>query len=80
MSQNKFIVWGQPNCSYCNMAKALLKSKFMDFEYREISNGWTKEDLLDVLPLARGVPQIFVGDIHIGGYKELVEFLNSATF
>jgi len=59
------------------MAKTLLSSKGIDFEERKIGDGWTKEELLESVPSARSVPQIFVNDQYIGGYKELANYLNT---
>lgn len=79
MSQNKFVIWGQPNCLFCNMAKMLLKSKKLEYEYRELGVIHTKQDLDLLVPGVRSVPQIFFENgRHIGGYNELVEYLNSA--
>lgn len=68
----KVIVWSKDGCHYCESAKKLLKSKGVDFEERNISGGrWTKEDLLSAAPSARTVPQIFFGDVCVGGFEDL---------
>lgn len=67
----KAIVWSKYNCPYCDQAKALLKSKGIQFEERKIGDGFTKEDLLESVPTARSVPQIFLDDQLIGGFTEL---------
>lgn len=70
------VVWSKNDCSNCESAKRLLKLKGVDFEERNLSNGkWTKEDLLAAAPSARSVPQIFFGEIHVGGFNELKERL-----
>ena len=67
----KAIVWSKYHCPYCDQAKALLQSKGIPFEERKIGDGYTKEDLLEAVPNARAVPQIFLDDVHIGGLQEL---------
>lgn len=67
----KAIVWSKYQCPYCDQAKALLNSKGIQFEERKIGDGWTKEDLLEAVPTARTVPQIFLDDQLIGGFTEL---------
>ena len=37
---------------------------------------YTKEDLLEVVPHARSVPQIFIGNNLIGGYTDLVKYFS----
>ena len=36
---------------------------------------WTREQLLEAVPTARTVPQIFLEDEYIGGFNELKEKL-----
>lgn len=72
----KALVWSKDNCPYCEQAKALLKSKEIEFEERKIGSGWTKEQLLEAVPTARTVPQIFLGDKLIGGFTELRKYVS----
>ena len=71
----KAIVWSKENCPYCLQAKALLDMKGIEFEERNIQQGWTREQLLEVVPNARTVPQIFLDDKLIGGFTELRQHL-----
>jgi len=59
-------------CPYCNAAKALLKRKGVAYEEIDIAANWERRD--EMMRRAHGqatVPQIFVGDLHIGGNAEL---------
>ncbi len=67
----KAIVWSKYHCPYCDQAKALLTSKGIQFEERKIGDGFTKEELLEAVPTARTVPQIFLDGELIGGFNEL---------
>jgi len=71
----KVIIWSKSNCSYCEQAKSLLEIKGIEFEERKIGDGYSKEDLLEQVPTARSVPQIFINEELIGGYTELKYFL-----
>jgi glutaredoxin 3 len=71
----KAIVWSKNNCSNCDQAKALLNSKGIQFEEKKIGEGWTKEQLLEAVPTARTVPQIFLGEEYVGGFPELKQKL-----
>jgi glutaredoxin len=72
----KAVVWSKYNCQYCDMAKALLNQKNIPFEERKIGDGYTREELLEAVPNARTVPQIFLDDELVGGYNELRTRLN----
>lgn len=67
----KAIVWSKPACSYCDQAIALLTSKGIETEIRKIGDGWTKEQLLEAVPTAKSVPQVFLDEELIGGFNEL---------
>ena len=70
------VVWSKNNCPYCEQAKSLLKLKGIQYEERNINSGnWTKEQLLEAVPSAKSVPQIFLDEEHVGGYQELVRRL-----
>jgi len=67
----KAIVWSKDQCPYCDQAKNLLKMKGIEFEERNVSKDWTREQLLEAVPNARTVPQIFLGEELVGGFNEL---------
>lgn len=71
----KAIVWSKYHCPYCDQAKALLTQRGIPFEERKIGDGYTKEELLEAVPNARTVPQIFLDNTLIGGYTELRQHL-----
>ena len=67
----KAVVWSKDNCPYCEQAKALLKMKGIEFEEKKIGDGYTTEEVLEAVPGARTVPQIFIDEQLIGGFQEL---------
>lgn len=72
----KAIIWSKYHCSNCDQAKALLRQKGIPFEEKKIGDGYTKEELLEAVPTARAVPQIFIDDELVGGFTELKAKLN----
>ena len=73
----KALVWSKDNCPYCTQAKQLLTIKGIEFEERKIGAGYTKEDLLESVPTARSVPQIFIDNTLVGGFDSLVKFFDN---
>ena len=67
----KAIVWSKDHCPYCVQAKTLLEQKGIEYEEKKIGEGYTKEDLLESVPTARTVPQIFLDGELVGGFTEL---------
>jgi len=72
----KAVVWSKDSCPFCDQAKGLLKMKGIEFEEKKIGHGFTREDLLEAVPSARTVPQIFLDDQLIGGFVELRRHLS----
>ena len=75
----KAIVWSKDNCAFCDQAKALLEQRGIEFEERRIGHGYTREQLLESVPNARTVPQIFLDEELIGGFTELRQRLSNAN-
>ncbi len=71
----KAVVWSKDACPFCDQAKNLLKLKGIEYEERNISTDWTREQLLEAVPDARTVPQIFLDGELIGGFTELRKHL-----
>ena len=69
------VVWSKDSCPFCLQAKALLESRGIKFEERNVSKDWTREQLLAAVPTARTLPQIFLDDKLIGGFTELRKHL-----
>jgi len=60
-------------CPYCIRAKQILKSKGVDQieEIRIDSDPQARATMMD-LTRRRTVPQIFIGDTHVGGCDDLI--------
>ena len=74
----KAIIYTTIACGYCMRAKELLKGKQVPFE--EIDVSYDAEGRRVMMEKAGGrmtVPQIFIGDRHVGGWRELYELERS---
>lgn len=70
------VVWSKDKCFYCQMAKNLLELNDIEYEERNMSMGkWSRADMLEAVPDAKTVPQIFIDDEHVGGFTELQQYL-----
>jgi glutaredoxin 3 len=70
------IIWTKDFCNFCTAAKTLMNNKGIDYEERKIGLNYTKEQLLEAVPNARTVPQIFLDEKYVGGYTELKALLD----
>ena len=68
-------VYGTRICLYCDKAENLLKTKDLPFEKIYIDEDDDAKDYI-VKQGFKTVPQIWLDDKWIGGYDDLVRFLN----
>ena len=65
-------LYTSPLCGFCHAAKRLLKSKGVDFtEIDVLAQPKRKSEMMDRAAGRHTVPQIFVGETHVGGCDEL---------
>jgi len=65
-------IYTSPLCGYCHAAKRLLTQKGVTFtEVDVLSNPDRKPEMIQRANGGRTVPQIFVGETHVGGCDEL---------
>ncbi len=65
-------IYTSPFCGYCSAAKRLLTQKGVSFKETNVTLSPARRQ--EMMQRARGrrtVPQIFVGQTHVGGYDEL---------
>ena len=58
-------------CPYCNAAKSLLEDKGVPYEEIDVTEPALRVAMVERAHGRRTVPQIFIGDVHVGGYDEL---------
>lgn len=72
MTAPKIDIYTKFGCGFCYRAKRLLDEKGAEYEEFDITMGGPKRaEMLERAPGARTVPQIFIGDTHVGGSDEL---------
>lgn len=60
-------------CSYCNAAKRLLDKKGVKYTEINIDDDSSLRAEMEKLSNRQSVPQIFIGDFHVGGFDDMVE-------
>ena len=72
MTTPKIDIYTKFTCPFCYRAKNLLSSKGVEYNEYDITMGGAKRDeMMARAPQARTVPQIFIGDVHVGGSDDL---------
>jgi len=71
MPQAEITVYYAPFCPYCTWAKQLLDDKEVEFTLVNVNDGSELRQQMEQRAGRTSVPQIFIGDTHVGGYDEL---------
>ena len=72
MPQQTVTIYTKFGCGYCHRAKQLLDAKGVDYTEHDITMGGARRDeMLQRAPMARTVPQIFIGETYVGGSDDL---------
>lgn len=65
-------IYTSPICGYCHAAKRLLNAKGISFSEIDVfSDPAKKTEMMQRANGGHTVPQIFIGDAHIGGYDDM---------
>ena len=67
-------IYTSPLCGFCHAAKRLLNEKGVSFaEVDVLAQPERKSEMIERANGGRTVPQIFIGDTHVGGCTDLME-------
>ena len=58
-------------CPYCNAAKSLLHDKGVSYEEIDVTDPSLRDEMIQRAHGRRTVPQIFIGETHVGGYDDM---------
>lgn len=68
----KIEIYTSPLCGFCHAAKRLLNQKGVEYHETDVSREPDKKgEMIARANGGRTVPQIFIGDIHVGGCDDL---------
>ena len=59
-------------CPYCVAAKNFLRSQGAEWTERRIDTDPAARDAMVAKARRTSVPQIFIGDVHVGGYDDMM--------
>ncbi len=74
----KALIYSTATCPYCVRAKQLLDVKGITYTEIRVDLDDAKRDEMIARSGRRTVPQIFLGDQHIGGYDDLYDYFKAS--
>ena len=71
-------IYTSPLCGFCHAAKRLLTQKNVEFtEIDVLRDAGRKAEMIERANGGRTVPQIFIGETHVGGCDDLYALENA---
>lgn len=67
----KVEIYTTPTCPYCHAAKSLLDDKGVDYTEITVLDPQLRAAMTERAHGRRTVPQIFIGETHVGGYDDM---------
>ncbi len=74
------IVYTSAICGYCVAAKTFLKNQGLTWKEVRIDLDPVERERMVAATRRTSVPQIFVGDVHVGGYDDLMALHRAGKF
>jgi glutaredoxin 3 len=75
------VIYTTASCAYCELAKAWLTARSVPYREVDVSgNDAERAALVERSGGMRTVPQIFVGNVHVGGYTDLLALDRAGQF
>ena len=72
MTMQRVEIYTSPLCGYCHAAKRLLSDKGVSYsEYDVARDPAKRQEMMGRAAGRHTVPQIFIGDRHVGGYDDM---------
>ena len=71
MSSSQVVIYYAPFCPYCAWAQQLLDDKDVEYSLINIKGDDELRSQMEDRSNRNTVPQIFIGDHHVGGYDDL---------
>jgi glutaredoxin len=68
-------IYSKSNCVFCDKAKNYFSQNDISYVEHNVEIGDVFDTLMSRNPNARTMPQIFINDVLIGGYTDLIEWL-----
>lgn len=72
VQSHPFVIYTKDGCKYCTWAKSYLQHRTLEYNEQVCSYDELKEITGEQTPT---YPQIYYGDIHVGGFTELYSFI-----
>lgn len=79
-SSPRITIYTSAVCGYCVAAKNFLRSRGLEWDEVRIDLDPAERERMVALARRTSVPQIFVGEVHVGGYDDMMAMHRAGRF
>jgi len=72
-------IFGKHDCNWCNLAKEAVEQRNLPYKYFYVGEDVGIDFILENFPGVKTVPIIQVNGNHIGGYQDLIRYLEDTS-
>lgn len=72
-NSSNVLIYATLFCPYCMRARSFLNRKGIDFKEIDVSGNMDLWNEMETVSGRSTVPQIFIGDHHVGGYDDMIK-------
>jgi glutaredoxin len=73
-------IWGKEACPSCKSARQFCRGRELEFDYKILGVDFTREEIFEQFPGAKTFPQIRINGENIGGYEQLVKYVEDTGY
>tara|TARA_Y100001938_G_C7896940_1_gene332638 strand:- start:383 stop:610 length:228 start_codon:yes stop_codon:yes gene_type:complete len=72
----KVVIYGKEYCPFCVKARQVCEQRGFDYKYYKVGKDFHADWLRKKFTNAKTYPQIVIDNTHVGGYTDMMEFLD----
>lgn len=73
-------IWGKPACPSCTKAKMFCENNNFQYEYKQLGVDFDRDAIMEAFPEARTFPQIVINGNKIGGYEQMLSYIENTNY
>jgi len=73
-------IYGKSSCPQCHQAKSFCDTRKLEYTYKQLDKDFTREQIFEMFPGAKTFPQICIDGKSVGGYSQMVTYLETMNY
>lgn len=73
-------IYGKGGCSFCVKAREFCEERNFKYKYLVMGVDYSRDQFFEIFPSAKTVPQIVINRVNVGGYNEMLEYVENTAY